>query len=122
MTTTSDDLFLAILAMGSYNRGYGPGIAGFGGENDQIGEATIGKNSGQLLEASADVTAGLHAFAYNWNGQTVISYQGFVLPAKRSAEPGSIGRWCRPEADELEPPMTVPLTNGSRISAALRAG
>ena len=36
--TISDDLFLSILAMDSYNRGYDPGIAGLTGTS--IGNAT----------------------------------------------------------------------------------
>ena len=43
--TISKDLFLAILSMDSYNRGYGEGIAGLGGINSKIGTATLRKQS-----------------------------------------------------------------------------
>jgi hypothetical protein len=66
----SDDLFLAILAMDSYNRGYDPGLAVTG---NQIGYA--------FLKTDIDLPAGSQAAsffaqAYIWNGQTVISYRG----------------------------------------------
>ncbi len=35
------NLFLVILAMDSYNRGYGVGIKGLGGVGSGIGDATI---------------------------------------------------------------------------------
>ncbi len=74
--TISNDLFLAILSMDSYNRGYGAGIAALGGEGTGIGNATVLKDSSQLLSEGADSAAGFHAISYTWNGQTVISYRG----------------------------------------------
>ena len=70
--TISNELFLSILAMDSYNRGYGEGIEGLGGAGTQIGNATI-KDSD--IPAYSE-QAGFYAVAYNWNGQTVISYRG----------------------------------------------
>ena len=76
--TISPELFTAILSMDSYNRGYDAGIAGLG-ESGQIGNATIltrvdsGISNEQHLEWQA---AGFYAVAYQWNGETVISYRG----------------------------------------------
>jgi hypothetical protein len=70
----SNDLFRAILAMDSYNRGYNPGIALTG---SQIGNATLALNS---LDPAAGMPGGqaasFFAQAYSWNGATVISYRG----------------------------------------------
>ena len=69
----SQNLFTAILAMDSYNRGYNTGVNL--GENTQIGTASI---SNQLLDQAllSAKTAGFFAFAYTYNGETVISYRG----------------------------------------------
>lgn len=45
----SDDLFLAILSMDSYNRGYGTGLEGLGGVGSQIGNAKIIDQSETML-------------------------------------------------------------------------
>jgi hypothetical protein len=72
--TISNDLFMAILAMDSYNRGYNPGLNIVG---NQIGNASIGLAKGDQ-EA---VAASFFAQAYTWNTKTVISYRGTdVLP------------------------------------------
>lgn len=65
----SPTLMQAILAMDSYNRGYNPGIAH---GQSQIGTATFNQDKGDA-EAQA---AGFYAVAYNFGGQTVISYRG----------------------------------------------
>ena len=86
--TISKDLFLAILAMDSYNRGYGAGIAdgdqndtdGLGEAGSQIGSATI-LNIPLPQNAQA---AGFYAVAYTVGagvegitpGTTVLSYRG----------------------------------------------
>jgi hypothetical protein len=67
------DLFRSILAMDSYNRGYGAGIAVLP-ESGQIGGATI--RAFQAGEQSGWQSTGFYAIAYNWNGETVISYRG----------------------------------------------
>lgn len=77
----SEKLFLAILAMDAYNRGYSTGIisnsqnalAGVGGT--QIGNAAIASNS-SILGPNVDVSASFFAQSYTWNGKTVISYRG----------------------------------------------
>ncbi len=71
----SQDLFLAILAMDAYNRGYNEGLVGLGGIGSQIGNATFAVQS-DINPNSPDVAASFYAAAYNWNGQTVISYRG----------------------------------------------
>ncbi|MGO9005582.1 MAG: hypothetical protein ACLQIQ_20410 [Beijerinckiaceae bacterium] len=77
---TQADLFLAILALDACNRGYNPGMI-FNGSSDavgtQIGDATI------LQDTNADAAAQaatFYAIAYNWEGETVISYRGTTNP------------------------------------------
>jgi len=103
----SNDLFLAILAMDAYNRGYDAGIAdgegptdangndadGLGEAGKQIGTATV--LNVPLPEGSE--AAGFYAIAYEWtdaenNTQTVISYRAPVGPsALRAACRGKYG-------------------------------
>ncbi|MEY9524038.1 PII-like signaling protein [Bradyrhizobium japonicum] len=77
MMATEDDLFLAILAMDAYNRGYNPGME-FSGNSDststQIGDATV-------LTADPDEESSFYAIAYSWAGKTVISYRGTTFEA-----------------------------------------
>ncbi len=56
------DLFLAILAMDSYNRGYGAGVTGLS-ETGGIGNATI--RPFQEGEQSGWQSAGFYAIAYD---------------------------------------------------------
>lgn len=84
--TISKDLFLAILSMDSYNRGYGAGLAE-NGQNDpdgldvhgsQIGNASISTTLSDVsegFEAEAQA-AGFYAVAYDTPYGTVISYRG----------------------------------------------
>ncbi len=76
------DLFLAILSMDSYNRGYGVGIDGLGGLQTYIGNARLIQESDVDI-ASAGVNAGFYAIAYDMTGvagfaagERVISYRG----------------------------------------------
>jgi hypothetical protein len=76
----NQDLFLAILAMDAYNRGYGEGIANLGGVGSQLGDAKIIRQS-DFKPDTPGVNAGFYAVAYEWTqeGQptkTVISYRG----------------------------------------------
>lgn len=66
----SADLFRAILAMDSYNRGYDPGIVLTG---NQIGNADLVTTV--ELPAGSEA-ASFFAQAYTWNGGTIISYRG----------------------------------------------
>jgi hypothetical protein len=68
----SSDLFLSILAMDSYNRGYDEGIKLSG---TTIGNATLEQRS-QIAPGSPEVLAGFFAQSYSWNGQKIISYRG----------------------------------------------
>jgi Ca2+-binding RTX toxin-like protein len=69
-----DDLFKAILAMDSYNRGYLPGLRNLPG--GQIGGATLGISS-TLLGSGVDSSAGFFAQSYVLSsGETVVSYRG----------------------------------------------
>jgi hypothetical protein len=76
----TQDLFMAILSMDAYNRGYGAGIEdetlGSDGLPDGLGEA--GYRIGDAVVKDVDLpsgsqAAGFYAVAYDWNGQTVIS-------------------------------------------------
>lgn len=75
----SKDLFLAILSMDAYNRDYGAGIGGLGGEGSQIGTATLLKDSSILADESClrlVKASGFYAIAYDTAYGTVISYRG----------------------------------------------
>ena len=74
------DLFLAILAMDSYNRGYDAGVAGLP-ETGEIGNATI--RPFQDGEQNSWQSAGFYAVAYDVSNvagfssdDMVISYRG----------------------------------------------
>ena len=72
------EVFLSILAMDSYQRGYAPGIKGldFQPNVTKIGTATILADSPRYQATASGETIGFYASAYNWNGTTVISYRG----------------------------------------------
>lgn len=71
------DVFLSILAMDSYNRGYGEGVKGLPlvANVTKLGTATIKTDSVIELGANAQA-AGFYAIAYDWNGEKVISFRG----------------------------------------------
>ena len=66
----NEELFRAILAMDVYNRGYEPGVTMSG---SKIGNATV-QNDDNLPVGSQD--ASFYAAAYNYSGETVISFRG----------------------------------------------
>jgi hypothetical protein len=71
----NSSVFRAILAMDSYNRGYGAGVSGLSQANEtRIGTAKIIKN-GDDAEGLAQA-AGFYALAYDWNDEKIISYRG----------------------------------------------
>ncbi len=73
----SPKLMYAILSMDAYNRGYEPGIEGLGGLLSQIGPATLITDSETIPATQGEGEAGdFYAVAYEWNGETVISYRG----------------------------------------------
>ena len=67
----NNDVFKALLALDSYNRGYNQGIIISG---STIGNASLTTNSYDALPDSE--TASFFAQAYSWNGETIISYRG----------------------------------------------
>ena len=67
---TADDLMYAILAMDSYNRGDGASLE-YVGLN--IAQARVENIE---VDDSAWQSAGFYAVAYQWNGETIISYRG----------------------------------------------
>ena len=72
------DLFLSILAIDSYNRGYANGVT-VPGLNSKLGTADIGVDSSILRDENSsrkDIPAGFFAQSYIWNGKTIISYRG----------------------------------------------
>jgi hypothetical protein len=75
--TISSQLMMSILAMDSYNRGYGQrlDVVGSGASATQIGNAIIGQKS-ETTVGSAEVAAGFFAQAYTLAGQKIISYRG----------------------------------------------
>jgi Lipase (class 3) len=77
MTISDKDLFMAILSMDSYNRGYGAGITL--PETTGIGGASILTLSDLGISSatySQWQTAGFYAAAYTTQWGTVISYRG----------------------------------------------
>jgi hypothetical protein len=78
----SRELFLAILAMDAYNRGYNSGIGNSAtglGLSGQIGTAQIGVNSvvlDTLPNEGRAQAASFFAISYRWGSDTVISYRG----------------------------------------------
>jgi hypothetical protein len=71
----NENVFRAILAMYSYNRGYGAGVNGLSQTvGTTIGNATIIANAED--DNGVAQAAGFYASAYRWNGTDVISYRG----------------------------------------------
>lgn len=75
MMAISNKIFLSILSLDSYNRGYNEGIEGLGSEDVSVGNATLSSQS-SVLENSPELNAGFFAAVYDWNGSRVISYRG----------------------------------------------
>ncbi len=74
------EVFKAILALDAYNRGYHPGIAGLSAATGtKIGTAEITADDGD-----SDAQAiGFYAVAYDWNGETIISYRGRLETSRK---------------------------------------
>ena len=72
------EVFLSILAMDSYQRGYAPGINGldFQPNVTKIGNATILADSPRYQVTASGQSVGFYASAYQWGTDTVISYRG----------------------------------------------
>jgi hypothetical protein len=73
--TIQPELFKAILAMDAYNRGYDAGINTLPSNTD--GSVKIG--SAKIIDDRGDTSAqaiGFYAVAYDYSGETIISYRG----------------------------------------------
>lgn len=71
------EVFLSILAMDSYQRGYAAGIKGV--DSVKIGNAKLITRESRGVDAPAYATwqnIGFFTQEYEWNGETVISYRG----------------------------------------------
>lgn len=76
----SQDIFQAILAMDSYNRGYGQGILLDAGDS-LTGQNEVGRQIGTATVISSDISQNaqsdsFYAVAYDWNGEKIISFRG----------------------------------------------
>lgn len=69
------ELFLSILALDSYNRGYGERMAGLG-VSGRIGNATILTDALSRLDSAEVLRADFYAIAYEYEGDTIIAYRG----------------------------------------------
>ncbi|MFA6220630.1 MAG: hypothetical protein WC692_12785 [Erythrobacter sp.] len=77
------DVFLSLLALDAYNRGYGQGVFlnpsdtanGQVERNRFIGTARV-TNQSDVEAGRPGVIAGFYGIAYEWNNETVISYRG----------------------------------------------
>ncbi|MFL9498836.1 hypothetical protein ACJMQP_02135 [Rhodopseudomonas palustris] len=79
---TREDLFLAILSMDSYHRGYGAQVVANGRSETQIGNAILGSDSTDLLGVGVDMATGFYAISYDvsqnsgMSGPRVIAFRG----------------------------------------------
>lgn len=94
-------VFLSILAMDSYNRGYGAGLRGLpvAANVTRLGNATIRTDSTIELGSAAQ-SAGFYAIAYDWthDGKTerVVMYRGsdtFLTPDETNGGPDTYNGW-----------------------------
>ena len=89
--TISKDLFLSLLSMDAYNRGYNSGIDDLSDEpGTQIGNAAI--LDVKIPEGSQ--SAGFYALSYTLGGETIISYRGTDRYFGNSATGGDIWNGC----------------------------
>ena len=70
------DVFLSLLALDAYNRGYGSNVGDLA-EEGFIGTASI--REFQPREQDGWQAAGFYAIAYDWIGERVISFRGTNL-------------------------------------------
>ena len=92
--TMNREVFLSLLALDAYNRGYRANVGGLP-ESGGIGEASIvtresiyGEQADAILQSWQ--AAGFYAIAYDWNGETIISapsssWRGTSFPEARLA-------------------------------------
>ena len=82
MSASEQDVELAILSMDAYNEGYSPGMSL--PNTTPIGGARRSADSTAVLGVDAngvpvDQSATFYAVAYQWQGETIISYRGTQL-------------------------------------------
>jgi hypothetical protein len=77
--TISKDLFLALLSMDAYNRGYEQGIEGLENEGALLGNAKIIRQS-DVDPGSPGVDAGFYAVAYETTKDIGTTKTGGVIP------------------------------------------
>ena len=86
--TISNELFMAILSMDTYNRGYNPGINGLSNsQGTKIGNATleaVGVDPNGVAQANS-----FYAQSYTWNGQIVVAYRGTDDASRSSVRCGN---------------------------------
>jgi hypothetical protein len=66
------DVFLSILALDAYNRGYDAGLAGSNAVPAAIGNAIVDDDKGD----AAAIAESFYAVAYEMSGEIIISYRG----------------------------------------------
>lgn len=102
--TISKELFLAILSMDAYNRGYWAGIVIEGddasGGTTHIGGATISFNLEDADMVAPAQTAGFYAVAYTMgsSGDVPDELRGRTVIFYRGGDPAALGFWrtCQP--------------------------
>lgn len=92
------DVFLSLLALDSYNRGYGANVGGLT-ETGGIGSANI--RPFVLGEQEGWQAVNFYAIAYNWNGETIISYRGTNEPSPFLSAGGILTRLSLGAASSL---------------------
>ncbi|WP_298309265.1 tandem-95 repeat protein, partial [uncultured Erythrobacter sp.] len=111
------EVFLSLLALDSYNRGYGQNVeldarvrpANLGNINSRIGDALVASQS-NITAGSVAREAGFYAIAYDWNGETVISYRGTNFDTGDSI------------VDFFDSPLVQDIWNGWTLGAGFQAG
>ncbi len=114
----SSDLFLSILAMDSYNRGYGQGVNELpvALNSTKIGDATIIRQS-DILSNTPGVNAGFYAIAYN-----VTNVSGFSANDTVIAFRGTNFNFNSTVSDFLDSPAVLDAINGWSVGAGQTGG
>jgi hypothetical protein len=80
------DVFLSLLALDSYNRGYGEVVftqpRGGGAVQNEAGRTIGNATIVDVPLPQGSLAVGFYAIAYDWNGETVISYRGTNFPER----------------------------------------
>ena len=73
------EVFPSLLALDAYNRGDGAGLYNLPVEGS-LGAATRGTDALAELDPADVLSSGFYAIAYNWDGETIISFRGTNFP------------------------------------------